>query len=100
MLFFEDVHEESYRLDRMMTGLRLGGFFDDIRGVVVGRLSDCGDSYGVSARTVIREHLQTLDMPSILDFPCGHVYEKLTLPLGQRVHLDATRAILRTTTPR
>jgi len=95
VLFLEDVHEASYRLDRMMSGLRLGGFFDGVRGIVLGRLSDCDDAYGVSAHKVMREHLQVLGVPSVLDFPCGHIREKLTLPLGQRVHLDATRALLR-----
>lgn len=96
ILFLEDVHEESYRLDRMLTGLRLGGFFNGVRGVVIGRLSDCGASYGVSAREVMREHLRVLGVPAVEDFPCGHVREKLTLPFGQRVHLDATGATLRT----
>ena len=94
ILFLEDVHEESYRLDRMLTGLRLGGFFNGVRGVVIGRLSDCDASYGVSAREVVREHLRALGVPAVEDFPCGHVYEKLTLPFGQRVYLDATGANL------
>ena len=42
ILFLEDVHEEPYRIDRMLTTLALGGMFDHLAGILFGRCSDCG----------------------------------------------------------
>src|SRR5438045_3020843 len=41
--FWEEVDERPYRIDRMLTTLRLSGRLARIRGVVVGKLKDGGD---------------------------------------------------------
>ena len=41
--FFEDVDEPIYRIDRMLTHLRLSGRLRSIRGVVIGKLKGCGN---------------------------------------------------------
>ncbi len=42
IIFLEDVHEEPYRIDRMLTTLSLGGLFDNVAGILFGHCSDCG----------------------------------------------------------
>ena len=43
ILFIEDIGEQVYRIDRMLTHLKLSGHLDDIRGFVMGEFVDCGD---------------------------------------------------------
>lgn len=95
IVLLEDVHEESYRLDGMMWQLRLGGFFEGSKGIVVGRLHDCDESYGTSAACVMRAHLKHYNCPAVDNFSGSHSSPKLTLPLGSRVMLDADKGILR-----
>src|SRR5207245_323993 len=41
ILFLEDIHEEPYRIDRMLSQLALGGKFERIAGFAWGRCSQC-----------------------------------------------------------
>ena len=42
LLFLEDVGEEVYRIDRMLSHLRLAGALNRLAGVIVGRFTDMG----------------------------------------------------------
>src|SRR5690606_36764319 len=97
VLLLEDVGEAPYRLDRMLTHLRLAGWFRKVAGVVVGELVDCDPPAGRPSLTpaeVLRDRLGDLGVPCIVDFPCGHGRCQLTLPLGARVVLDADAGTL------
>jgi len=92
ILLLEDVGEAPYRLDRMLTHLRLAGWFRQVAGIVVGELVDCDPPAGrpsLTAAQVLRNRLGDLGVPCIVDVPCGHGRWQLTLPLGTRVALDA-----------
>src|SRR5439155_12236638 len=91
ILFWEDVHEEPYRIDRMLGHLRLSGRLNSLRGMVVGRLIDCaaGDQEkDVPLREILETQLEGTDFPVVIDFPAGHCPAKTTLPLGRTVRLD------------
>jgi muramoyltetrapeptide carboxypeptidase len=88
VLFFEDVGEKPYRLDRYLTQLRLSGALDGVRGVCVGQLLDCADEDGDSTE-VIRELVRALGVPAVEGLPCGHGSPNLALPLGSVVTLVA-----------
>jgi muramoyltetrapeptide carboxypeptidase len=95
ILFVEDVHEAPYRVDRMLSQLRLAGVLDAVSGVVVGSFSnkDPGDPQELDR--VLREYFGILKVPVIMNFPVGHTPQNATLPEGGYVELDADRAILR-----
>lgn len=90
---FEDVGEEAYRLDRMLTQLRRSGWFRDIRGIVLGEFTETGDADRVHA--VLKDRLTDLDVPIMRHAPVGHGHRNLALPLGARVRLDAGSGDLR-----
>ena len=94
VVFFEEVGEEAYRLDRLLTGLELAGVLDDPAAVVFGQCSSCGASSGRSAQAVIREHLARLASPSWLGAQIGHVSPVHTLPIGLPVRADADAGTL------
>ncbi|MBF8300092.1 MAG: hypothetical protein HW394_462 [Acidobacteria bacterium] len=92
MLFIEDVNERPYRIDRLLTQLRLGGVLARARGLVFGEMRGCDEPAGTpTARDAI--HALTADFPGpvLIGFPSGHTSgPSWTLPLGVRVRVETT----------
>ena len=92
ILFLEEVGEASYKLDRLLTQLRLGGVLDRVAGIAVGaitQVTDEGLPHTPTGAEVIRDLLGNLGVPVALDFPFGHIDDNWTLPMGVRARLDA-----------
>jgi muramoyltetrapeptide carboxypeptidase len=91
VLFLEDVAERPYRLDRMVTQLRLAGIFERVKAVIWGQMPGCDEPAGSpTARQVIAEMFQRFQGPVVFNFPSGHsVAPAMTLPLGVRVRVIA-----------
>lgn len=97
ILFLEDVEEEPYRIDGMLTHLRNAGKLDACAGVVLGYWTDCvpsDDKPTLSLDEVIVELLGGLKCPVLKHIPCGHSLPSMALPLGARVRLDAGKRTL------
>lgn len=101
ILFIEDIGEQPYRLDRLLTHLLNAGLLQQVAGVAVGVNRDCEDSKGSKKREfhqssadVFRERLSTLGVPVVMGLPFGHQPLNTTLPLGLRACLDATKGDL------
>jgi len=98
VLFLEDVNEAIYRVDRMMTELKLAGILDRIRGFVFGRCTECesGTSYGsLTLEQVLREHVEPLEIPAFSGSMIGHIDQQFTIPLGIDVEIDAGTGTIR-----
>ena len=96
ILFIEDVGEEPYRIDRMLTQLRLAGKLESAAGVVIGECKDCTPSdYKPSFNNtftlgeIVDEFFGKLSVPVLYGLTIGHTPDQLTLPLGARATLDA-----------
>ncbi|ONI86856.1 LD-carboxypeptidase [Saccharothrix sp. ALI-22-I] len=83
IVLLEDVNEEPYRLDRMLTGLLRSGWFDRVAGLVLGSWVGCGD-----ASAVLADRLGGLGVPIVADAGFGHCEGQLTVPLGVPVEID------------
>jgi muramoyltetrapeptide carboxypeptidase len=101
ILFWEDVNEEPFRIDRMLQQLRLAGMLRGVRGVVVGRLTNCRPK-GPSLREIdlLREFLVPLGVPVVRGVRAGHCLGARSLPLGARTTLDTRRGLLSFSRPR
>ena len=93
----EDVDEEVYRLDRLLTQLLRAGWFDDVRGVALGQLLGCGSVE--SLRALVMDRLAPLGVPMIWDLPVGHGDRNLAFPLGVPAVLDADAGTLQLRQP-
>ena len=89
VLFLEDVSEELYRVDRLLTQLRLAGVLDAVAGLVLGSFTE-----SESPDALLREFLLPLGKPVLGGWPSGHGTPNLPLPLGVRVDLDAQAGTL------
>ena len=89
ILFLEDVNERPYRLDRMLTQLRLAGILSRASGIVFGEMRGCDEPGGeTTARDIVAELLRDFPGPVIFGFPSGHTTGPCwTVPLGVRVRL-------------
>jgi muramoyltetrapeptide carboxypeptidase len=101
ILFFEDINEKPYKLDRMLTQLLNAGIFSQIAGVAVGVNADCNDpdakpggEYRQSHADVVKERLASLRVPVVTGLPFGHVALNATIPVGASARLDAERGDL------
>jgi len=94
ILFLEDVHEEAYRVDRMLSQLRLSGVLDSVAGIVMGRFTYKEPSDELKIGSVIDEYMKWVRCPVITNFPVGHVPENATLPFGATVEVDADQGKL------
>jgi muramoyltetrapeptide carboxypeptidase len=99
VLFFEEVNEPPYRLDRMLTQLLNAGLLQQASGVAIGSLEGCSEpkanrrsEYRQTVEDVLRERLLPLRVPVIGGLPFGHSACNATLPIGLRVTLDALDA--------
>lgn len=91
VLFLEDVAERPYRLDRMLTQLRLAGVLDTASGVVLGEFIDCDEPRGeLTARAALADLLRDFNGPVVYGFPSGHTTRPLvTVPFGVRARVIA-----------
>jgi muramoyltetrapeptide carboxypeptidase len=95
--FWEDVDEPVYRIDRMLTTLRLSGRMQKIRGVVIGALKSCGSD--VEMLSFLREFFGSLEIPVVRNLPFGHYGNNLMMPIGARVRLSTQQTTLTITEP-
>jgi muramoyltetrapeptide carboxypeptidase len=97
ILFLEEVGEPVYRIDRLLSQLRLAGVLDAVSGVVIGAFSECPDEFDdltPAPVDALADRLSDLGVPVATGFPFGHIAESWTLPLGVRARLDADAGTL------
>jgi muramoyltetrapeptide carboxypeptidase len=104
ILFLEDLGEQPYRFDRMLTHLLNCGLLQQVAGIAVGINRDCEDpkakgEYCQSLDDVLKERLLPLKVPVVTGLPFGHVPFNATLPVGSRATLDANSGALILTEP-
>ncbi|MFE0645569.1 LD-carboxypeptidase [Streptomyces sp. NPDC058877] len=87
LLLLEDVGEEPYRLDRILTQLLRSGWFDGVAGIALGSWAECGPYEQV--RAVLVDRLGDLGVPVVEELGFGHGTAALTVPLGVPAALDA-----------
>jgi muramoyltetrapeptide carboxypeptidase len=91
VLFLEDVGERPFRLDRMVTQLRLAGVLERAGAIVLGDFVDCDEPGGtIAAKAVLANLLNDFSGPVVHGFPSGHTRGPLvTLPFGVRARVLA-----------
>lgn len=99
ILFLEDINEDPYKVDRMFSTLALGGYLKQVKGIACGDFKmpppkpddDLDPTHSMTTRDVLTDYCQRFKIPSFTGLLTGHIVDKLTLPLGVRTRLDATK---------
>ena len=91
ILFLEEIKEAPYRIDRMLTQMKMAGVFNGINGVVAGSFNDCGDINMIFE--ILLEIFHEFQIPVFAGLDAGHGKTNLSLPFGKMVRLDSNNLI-------
>lgn len=92
ILFIEDRGEPLYRIDRMLTHMKLAGCFNGLAGLVTGSFTECGPVNEVYK--LIQDLFKEFDIPVLAGLEAGHGKENITIPFGLKADLDTDSKIL------
>lgn len=87
ILVIEETNEPLYRIDRMLTQMKLAGCFQGLAGVALGDFSGCGPLQDIL--NLVEACFKEEGIPIAAGFPWGHTGPNLTIPLGLTARLDA-----------
>lgn len=102
ILYLEDVGEQIYAVDRMMSQLKLGGVLEKISGFVFGKCSDCKPGGGFGSLTleeVIDHYIKPLNIPAYSGAMIGHISDNSTIPNGIGAEINADEGTIQLLTP-
>lgn len=95
ILYVEDLDEYLYHVDRMMMNLKRNGYFDKVKGIIVGGMTDMHDNqipFGRNANEIILDVTQEFDIPICFDFPAGHLSDNRALILGDEIEFEVSES--------
>jgi muramoyltetrapeptide carboxypeptidase len=97
ILFLEDIGEEVYRIDRLLTQLKLAGLFDRLDGLIFGLCSNCkmGPGASLTLDQMLHEQLDSHGIPAFYGAAISHEPDNLTIPQGVKAQMDADKGTLR-----
>ena len=93
VVFLEDVGEPAYKIDRMLTQMKLAGMFSHIQAVISGTFEQC--DHPEFLPEIFAEIFGEYRVPVVMGLAAGHGPVNLSLPMGIRVHLDTQTMTLR-----
>ena len=102
ILFLEDVGEAIYRVDRMITQLKLSGVLGQVSGIVFGHFTDVTPNPGLgnfALMDILNQHCEPLGVPCYFGAMIGHVEQQSTVPVGAVAEMDAGAGVLRLQEP-
>jgi muramoyltetrapeptide carboxypeptidase len=104
ILFIEDVGEAPYRIDRYLSELKLAGKLDRVNGIIIGRFSrretEAPDrSTDFKMHQVFQQYFSKMKVPVIFNFPSGHGFKNVSLPLGCIVEINTAYEIFKVLEP-
>lgn len=84
ILFIEDIQESPYKVDRMMNQLRLGGIFNQIKGLIIGQFTGCDEDPEMPKPLyeTMREMVEPYGIPMFFGAPIGHVEDNIPIVEG------------------
>lgn len=90
ILFIEEIGEYKYHIDRMLQSMKRAGYFENLKGLVVGDMSKLRKNttlWGTSIEQLILDATVDYDFPIAFNMPAGHEKDNRALVLGREVEL-------------
>ena len=94
ILFIEDLDEYLYHVDRMMINLKRNGYFNNLKGLVVGGMTKMNDNtipFGKTAEEIILDTIKEFDFPVCFNFPAGHLKDNRALEFGRLIDFNVSK---------
>jgi muramoyltetrapeptide carboxypeptidase len=96
ILFIEDLAEQLYHLDRMLFAFKKAGILGQIKGLIVGGMTDMKDTaipFGKSLEEILVEHIKPYNIPLVFNFPAGHINDNRALVFGKKITLEVEEEV-------
>jgi len=98
ILFLEEINEPPYKIDRMLNQLKLNKVFEKVKGIILGSFTDCVEldknKKTLTLQEVGEDYFNDLSVPVIHSFPHGHIKDLVTIPIGSKVKLNASKVLV------
>lgn len=94
ILFLEDVGEQAYQIDRMLSQLIISGIMDSVSAILIGQCIPAANQPETELERVFTERFSTLSCPVAYGFPIGHIQEQWTIPQGVSAEVDTANGSL------
>jgi len=93
ILFLEDVGEYTYSYDRMLYALKNAGYFDRLKGLIVGGtgVKKDDDYIGETVKQIILKHVKNKNYPVIFNFPAGHMVDNRVIIFGKKAQIKVNK---------
>ncbi len=94
ILFFEEIGEYKYHIDRMLQSLKRAGYFENLKGVIVGDMSNLRKNttpWGKSIEQLVLDVFEDYEIPILFGFPAGHEDQNVALILGREIELSVSK---------
>jgi muramoyltetrapeptide carboxypeptidase len=97
ILFLEDIGEDIYRIDRMLTQLKNAGILNQISGFIFAQCTNCpvGEQKSFTLIQILKQHIQPLKIPAWYGSMIGHIQDKFTIPIGIKVEINADECTIK-----
>ncbi len=97
LLLLEDIGEAPYRIDRMLTQMKMAGCFAGVSGIILGSFENCGEKDSI--HDIFRDIFSDINCPMLAGFEIGHGMPNFTIPIGVDAELDTHTGTLTILTP-
>jgi muramoyltetrapeptide carboxypeptidase len=98
ILLLEDIKELPYKIDRMLNHFQISNSFKNLRGIILGRFVDCFEhdpmKKTLTLGEVMENYLSNMKIPIVYAFPHGHIKDKITIPIGLKIRMNATKGFV------
>jgi len=94
ILYLEDLDEYLYHIDRMFYNLKRNGYFDHLKGLIIGGMTDMHDNsipFGYNVKEIILELTKDHTFPICFEFPAGHISDNRALKLGYKIEMEINK---------
>ena len=95
ILFIEEIGEYKYHIDRMLQSMKRAGYFNNLKGLIVGDMTKLRKNttlWGTSVEQLILDALSEYDFPIAFNMPAGHEDENCALVLGKTIQLKVEKS--------
>lgn len=100
ILFIEEIGEYKYHIDRMLQSLKRAGYFDKLKGIIVGDMTNIKKNttvWGTSIERLILDATAEYDFPILFGFPAGHEPDNRAMIMGRKVKMSVTETLSKVT---
>ena len=98
LVFIEEINEEPYKIDRMLTQLLHATNLKKANGIILGVFKKCSlksknenPNNSLSLQQILKDRLSTIKKPIIYGFSFGHITNSAILPFGQNATINTKK---------